>query len=271
MNSTNTTQRYALNLSYLGSNFHGFQKQNTLSNTIQQHLEQALSKIADKTITTTCAGRTDRGVHALNQIIHFDSDVPRSIDNWQRGSNTLLPHSMHIHWLTKVPMDFHARYCASQREYRYLIYCSPHKPLLAQDHLLWAKKPLNVEAMHAASKFWLGSHDFSTFRAADCQAKTSQRNMHAIEFHQHGSLLKITFKANAYLYHMIRLMVAALINIGNAEKPISWAEEILLAKDRQQLGPMVSANGLYLCQINYPQKWNLPMQIEHWPLLNLGE
>ena len=218
--------RFALSIEYLGSAYHGWQTQQAGIASVQNHLEAALSKIARVPIQVTCSGRTDTGVHASSQIVHFDSPVARSEKAWVFGTNTALPADIRVRWAKQVPADFHARYSAIARRYRYVIYNHRVKPALLHDQMTWWPKPLNVDHMHQAAQALVGEHDFSSFRAAGCQSKTPWRKLHFIRVWQAGDLIVIDVQANAFLHHMIRNLAGVLLKIGADEAPVTWTQTL---------------------------------------------
>ena len=259
-------QRWACGVSYLGDHFHGWQKQPKISATIEQELITALSKIADEPINIVCAGRTDKGVHALGQVIHFDAAKPRTAMNWLQGVNKLLPSSIKLQWALPVEASFHARYSARARSYRYIIYNHEVSHPLLHDRVWWVKKRLDaqLESMQIAAKHWIGEHDFSSFRDADCQASHAVRTLHRCEIHRIKRFVIFDIEGNAFLHHMVRNMLGVLIEIGVGKQPSSWAKDVLHARDRRVAGITAPASGLYLRKVNYPMPWEgvFPKQAE---------
>ncbi len=250
--------RIALGLEYDGHFFHGWQRQPALP-TIQGHLENALSQIADTSITTVCAGRTDAGVHATAQVVHFDCENLRPLRSWIFGTNTLLPGGIRILWAKEVPDTFNARFSATGRRYRYVIYNHPIRPSLLRHHADWDYRKLDARKMQAAAQHWVGEHDFSSFRAAECQSLTPVRTIHAIQIVRIGDQVVIDMVATAFLHHMVRNMVGVLKEIGSGELSTLKAKQILEAKDRKQAGVTASPFGLYLVEVQYPSGYDLPL------------
>jgi len=249
--------RIALGLEYDGSCFHGWQKQEKVSS-IQQTLEIALSKVATIPITTICAGRTDAGVHANGQVVHFDTKTIRDERAWVWGTNTLLPKALRVLWARSVDRDFNARRCATSRRYRYVIYNHPLRPSLLRQYVAWYYRKLDAQRMLAAAQHWLGEHDFSSFRASECQSHSPIRLVHSIQVVRIGEQIVLDFVANAFLHHMVRNMVGVLIKIGNGLKSPEWAKEVLIARDRRAADITASPTGLYLVEVQYPSRFNLP-------------
>jgi len=251
--------RIALGIEYDGSRFLGWQTQPG-GGTVQDALEAALSGIAAETLTVTCAGRTDRGVHALAQVVHFDTGADRPASAWVRGVNALLPESMAVLWSRTVPEDFHARYSARARAYRYVLLNRPVRPALAARHAGWFHAPLDVEAMREAAAMLSGEHDFSAFRSAECQAKSPVRTLHSLSIERKGERIDFVFAANAFLHHMVRNLVGTLVYVGKGKHPPRWAREVLESRDRSLAAPTFAPEGLYLESVEYEQHWGLPLE-----------
>jgi tRNA pseudouridine38-40 synthase len=249
--------RIALALEYDGSRFLGWQTQPG-GGTVQDTLQAALSGIAGSAVQVTCAGRTDRGVHAREQVVHFDTGAARPDSAWVRGVNALLPDSVAVLWAARVADDFHARYAALARTYRYVLLNRPVRPALAARHAGWVHAPLDVAAMRAAALLLLGEHDFSAFRSAECQARSPVRTLHALEVQARGERIDFVLRANAYLHHMVRNIVGTLICIGNGRHAPHWAGEVLASRDRARAAPTFAAEGLYLERVEYAGRWGLP-------------
>lgn len=249
--------RIALGLEYDGSHFHGWQRQTQLVS-VQSTLELALSGVAFEPIKTICAGRTDAGVHATEQVVHFDTLAKRDERAWVFGSNTRLPPSMRALWAYEVPPDFSARRSATGRRYRYVIYNHPVRPGLLRSQVTWVYKKLDVQNMIGASKYWLGEHDFSSFRAAECQSRSPIRTLRSLQITREGDQVILDFSANAFLHHMVRNMVGVLIAIGTGKMPVEWARTVLMARDRRQAAMTAPPNGLYLVSVQYPKEFGLP-------------
>ncbi|MFA6037109.1 MAG: tRNA pseudouridine(38-40) synthase TruA [Legionellales bacterium] len=243
-------QRIALGIEYDGSGYHGWQIQPN-QNTVEGQLERALSKIADSPINVTCAGRTDVGVHALGQVVHFDSPVDRPLDNWVRGTNTMLPADIVVKWAKIVPKDFHARFSAQSRSYEYVIYNAPIRSALYAHNTTWHRLPLNHELMNLAAQYLIGMHDFSAFRDSQCQAKTATRTIIALTLTRDGQFVKMNITANAFLHHMVRNIIGVLLPIGAGLKEPIWAKEVLESRDRTIAGITAPSQGLTLVAVQY--------------------
>ncbi len=225
---------------------------------MQDKLGAAIAQIAGETISLNCAGRTDTGVHALAQVAHFETAAQRPDTAWVRGVNALLPSSIAVQWAQPVEVEFHARFSAVSRTYTYVLYNHPVRPALLAGKVGWYHAPLDVGAMRAAAQALVGQHDFSAFRAAECQAKISIKTISYINIAQSENFLMLTLNANGFLHHMVRNIIGSLIYIGTARQPVSWMQTLLLAKDRTQAAPTFSPDGLYLVAIEYEAKWSLP-------------
>ena len=250
--------RIALALEYDGSRFLGWQTQPG-GGTVQDTLQAALSGIAGSAVQVTCAGRTDRGVHAREQVVHFDTGAARPDSAWVRGVNALLPDSVAVLWAARVADDFHARYAALARTYRYVLLNRPVRPALAARHAGWTHAPLDVAAMRAAALQLVGEHDFSAFRAAECQARSPVRTLQALEVQARGERIDFVLRANAFLQHMVRNIVGTLVHVGNGRHAPQWAGEVLASRDRARAAPTFAAEGLYLERVEYAERWALPM------------
>ena len=249
--------RFALALEYDGSRFLGWQTQPG-GGTVQDTLQAALSGIAGSAVQVTCAGRTDRGVHAREQVVHFDTEAARPDSAWVRGVNALLPDSVAVLWAARVADDFHARYAALTRTYRYVLLNRPVRPALAARHAGWFHAPLDVAAMRAAAPLLIGEHDFSAFRSSECQAKSPVRTLQALEVQARGERIDFVLRANAFLHHMVRNIVGSLIYVGNGRHAPRWAGEVLASRDRARAAPTFAAEGLYLERVEYAERWGLP-------------
>ena len=252
------TTRIALGIEYDGSRFLGWQTQPGGA-TVQDALESALGTIAAEPISVTCAGRTDRGVHARAQVVHFDTEAARPDSAWVRGVNALLPDAVAVLWSQPVDAEFHARYSARSRTYRYVLLNRSVRPALAARHAGWHHAPLEVEAMRAAARHLIGEHDFSAFRAAECQAKSPVRALHSISIERRGERIDFTLRANAWLQHMVRNIVGALVHLGKGAQPPEWARTLLESRDRTRGAVTFGAEGLYLEAVEYEGKWGLPV------------
>ncbi|HMO49100.1 MAG TPA: tRNA pseudouridine(38-40) synthase TruA [Rubrivivax sp.] len=257
-------QRLALGLSYRGSAYRGWQSQPG-GRTVQDRVEAALGEFAAVPIRTTCAGRTDAGVHALNQVLHFDAPVQRERFSWVRGSNRYLPEDIAIQWCRPAAAEFDARRSALGRRYRYLLLQSPVRPALEQGLAGWCFRPLDDAAMRAAAALLIGEHDFSSFRAAECQARSPVKVMRAIEIRQRGAYWRFDFDASAFLHHMVRNLMGCLLAVGEGRQPPGWIAEVLAARCRDAAAPTFAAAGLYFVGPYYDARHSLP---EHTPAMD---
>lgn len=249
--------RIALCVEYDGASFHGWQTQ-PAGNTVQDALEAALTQIASEPITVVCAGRTDAGVHATAQIVHFDCYAERPLSAWVRGSNALLPDSVSVRWAHQVDSEFHARFSAFNRRYRYLLLNRPQRPGLSHGKLGWFHLPLDLEAMQSAARYLIGEHDFSSFRAAECQARSPVRTVSEASVRREGDVIVFDFQANAFLHHMVRNMVGSLVYVGKGKHAPAWIAELIAARTRSVAAPTFAASGLYLSGVGYEPRWGLP-------------
>ncbi len=249
--------RIALAVEYCGTSFQGWQSQPS-GNTVQDALEAALAAIAGQPVGVICAGRTDAGVHATHQVVHFDAPVERPLTAWVRGVNSHLPAGVAVRWAQAVDAEFHARFSARGRRYRYLLLNRPQRPGLWQGRVGWFHLPLDLGAMQAAAGRLLGEHDFSAFRAAGCQAKTPIKTLWRADVQQQGNLLVFDFEASAFLHHMVRNLVGSLVYIGKVAQPAEWMDELLQARDRTAAAPTFSPDGLYFRGPIYEPHWQLP-------------
>ncbi len=249
--------KIALGVEYFGGHFRGWQSQ-AGGRTVQDALESALARIATERIGVLCAGRTDAGVHALHQVVHFETQVKRPLSAWVRGVNSHLPEGVSVRWAQPVAGDFHARFCAHARRYRYLLLNRPQRPGVWGGRVGWFHLPLNLEAMQEAATYLLGEHDFSAFRAAECQAKSPQKIMTRAEVRQMGSMFVFDFEANAFLHHMVRNLVGTLVYIGKGGYSPEWIKELLQLKDRKFAAPTFSPDGLYFRGPVYEERWQIP-------------
>lgn len=248
--------RIALGIEYDGSQYHGWQAQTGL-HTVQQAVERALGKVADCDIAVVCAGRTDTGVHATSQIIHFDTDKERTIRSWIHGANSFLPKDICVKWGREMPDEFHARYSAMSRRYRYFIYNSPIRPGLFRSKVTWQYRQLDHRDMHEAAQFLIGEHDFTSFRSIECQSNTPMRNVTKIQVSRNNDLVMIDVTANAFLHHMVRNIAGVLIAVGSGKKPVAWVDEVLLARDRRLGAETAPPYGLYLVEVGYPEEFGV--------------
>ena len=251
-------KRIAAAVEYDGSAFCGWQRQRH-SPSVQASVEAALSRVANESISVVCAGRTDTGVHGTNQIVHFDTAAKRHNRNWLLGGNANLPYGIRLHWVAEQTADFHARFSATARTYRYLISNQAQRSALFYHGLSWEKRPLNAPDMHRAIQHLIGEHDFSSFRAAGCQSNSPNRNIHRARVWRQADLVIVEITANAFLHHMVRNIVGALLCIGRRDRSKDWLKELLLLRDRTKAPPTAPPNGLYLVRVNYPDCFDVPL------------
>ncbi len=251
--------RIALGIEYDGSGFCGWQTQAD-GCAVQDRLEAALAQIAGTPVATICAGRTDAGVHALAQVVHFDCTVARPDSAWVRGVNALLPPALAVTWAQRVPPGFSARFSATARRYRYVLLNHPVRPAADHGRVGWFHVPLDVHYMRTAGTCLLGTHDFSAFRSSQCQARSPVRTLTSLDIQTHAPYLTIDVCANGFLHHMVRNIVGSLIYIGSGRQPAAWMLELLAARDRTRAAPTFDAAGLYLTGVDYDVAWNLPQR-----------
>jgi tRNA pseudouridine38-40 synthase len=251
--------RIALALEYDGADYCGWQTQDDVS-TLQHHVEEAITQVAAHPIQVFCAGRTDAGVHACAQVVHFDTTAIRSPRSWMLG-----PRAISVLWAQEVSNDFHARFSATARLYRYVILNRETRPGLWSGKVSWICGDLDVAAMHAAAQTLLGEHDFSSFRAAGCQAKSAVRTLIRLDVTRHGDLIFVDVEANAFLQHMVRNIVGLLLEIGRGERPTDWAHTVLMMRDRTKAGVTAPPTGLYLVGVRYPAIHQLPNPVQSLP------
>jgi len=251
--------RLALGIEYDGSRFLGWQTQPG-GGTVQDVLQAALAAIAGEEVKVVCAGRTDRGVHACEQVVHFDPPVARPESAWVRGVNAILPDSVAVLWVRTVDDAFHARFSAMSRSYRYVLLNRGVRPALAARYAGWFHRELDVRAMRVASGYLVGEHDFSAFRSSECQAKTPVRNVNRIEIERRGERIDFTLTANAFLHHMVRNIVGTLVYVGKGKHPPAWVREVLASRERARAAPTFGPEGLYLQAVDYPPRWGLPAE-----------
>jgi len=249
--------RIALGVEYDGSQYFGWQSQ-TSGRTVQDALQVALSGIANEHISVIAAGRTDTGVHALEQVVHFNTNVERPLTAWVRGVNALLPNSIAVLWAHPVPEEFHARFSAQARSYRYLLINRSVRNAVQHGKAGWFHAPLNVEKMCEAAQYLLGEHDFSALRAAECQAKSPIKNLAQLDIQKQGNTIILDLSANAFLHHMVRNIVGCLVYIGKGKYPPQWMREVLESHARSRAAPTFAPDGLYLRRVTYDAKWKLP-------------
>jgi tRNA pseudouridine38-40 synthase len=256
--------RIVLGVQYIGTGWNGYQKQPE-RNTVQDRLEMALEKFACTPLATTCAGRTDTGVHAIEQVVHFDTDLVRPTQAWVRGVNTFLPDSIVVRWAKEVPLgedglEFHARFSARSRTYHYVLYNHPTPSALLSNRAGWMFRPLDVERMIDAARHLIGTHDFSAFRASSCQAKTPVKDMHEVRIERHGDIIVFTLRASAFLHHMVRNIVGSLVYVGLGRQEPDWMHEVLESRSRDVAAPTFMPDGLYFAKIEYDPSWKLPQE-----------
>lgn len=257
--TTTSGHRLALALEYDGSAFNGWQRQKSPEiPTVQAVLESALSQVANEPVKTICAGRTDSGVHATCQVVHFEAEIDRGEKAWTRGVNSLLPGSVRVIWAKPVSEDFHARFSATGRRYVYLMHLTKTASALHAGKLTSVFHAVDVAAMNQGASYLLGERDFSSFRAAGCQSRSPNREVFSAEIRTQGELCYLDIHANAFLQHMVRNIMGTLLEVGRREKPPQWVAELLAAKDRTQAGVAAAPDGLYLMQVDYPQEFALP-------------
>ncbi|HZF25452.1 MAG TPA: tRNA pseudouridine(38-40) synthase TruA [Steroidobacteraceae bacterium] len=251
------TVRLAVGLEYDGSAYAGWQVQ-PHSPSIQAVAESAFSRIADHPLTLTCAGRTDAGVHALGQVAHFDTQAIRTPRAWALGATAALPDDVSVQWAAEVPNDFHARYSALARTYRYLIVNRASRPALERHRACWVHRALDAQRMAAAAALLVGEHDFSAFRSSECQSRTPVRRVDAVDVQRYGEWVVIDVRANAFLHHMVRNIAGLLMRIGAGEAEVEWARAVLEGRDRRLGAATAPPAGLYLMEVRYPDAFGLP-------------
>lgn len=249
--------RIALGIEYDGTDYCGWQRLSHAPS-VQAEVETALAFVADHPVAVTCAGRTDAGVHARCQVVHFDTDARRSVRGWVLGTTTRLPPAVAVLWAQPVPDDFSARFSARARRYRYTLLNRPIRPALQARCMAWERVPLAVEAMHAAAQALVGEHDFSAFRAASCEARHARRCITAIAVQRAGDAVSVEIEANAFLHHMVRNIVGSLLEVGRGGRPPAWIAELLAARNRELAGVTAPPQGLVFIGPRYPAQWGLP-------------
>lgn len=255
-------QRFALGIQYVGTAYHGWQRQQEGVRTLQSTLEEALSTVANEPVELVAAGRTDKGVHAIEQVAHFETHAQRTPYNWLRGLNALTPEDISVTWVQPMPSAFHARFSAQGRTYRYLLSFGTVKPALLMHRAAWIYGELALAPMQEAAKLLLGTHDFSAFRAADCQAKSPVKTLRRLTVHQHKNVMVFEAYADGFLMHMVRNLVGALVAVGRGEKPVEWVADVLASGDRRHHGVAMPAQGLYMFKVDYPEHFQLPQRPE---------
>jgi tRNA pseudouridine38-40 synthase len=251
------THRIALGVDYIGTNYAGWQQQRHAPS-VQQVVESAVSRVADQTVRVHCAGRTDAGVHATGQVVHFETLSVRPPRAWTLGVNTNLPDDVAVQWALPVDASFHARFSAQARHYRYLILRRPVRSALWHHRALWTHRSLNLGPMRQAAGVLVGRHDFSSFRALACQAKSPVRTVHYLRLIEHGPILELAIGADGFLHHMVRNIVGVLLAIGRGDASADWTGELLSLRDRRRGGITAPAHGLYLARVDYPSNYGLP-------------
>ena len=243
--------KIALGVEYMGTDFHGWQLQKSGIRTVQQVVEKALSKIADHPVRVFCSGRTDAGVHAIEQVIHFETHVDREDKAWLFGGNVNLPHDVNFTWAKRMNDDFHARFNAHARRYHYKIHNTKVRSAIIGRHSLWEPRTLNIEDMSEAAQYLLGEHDFSAFRGSLCQAKSPIKTIEFIRLSKHNDEILLDIKANAFLHHMVRNIVGTLLKVGKGERPVEWVQTVLASKQRKEAGATAQPQGLYFVKAFY--------------------
>jgi tRNA pseudouridine38-40 synthase len=249
--------KYAIGIEYSGADYCGWQRQSHCES-VQQNVESALGFVANHPLELICAGRTDSGVHAIEQIAHFETSAERSERAWVLGSNCRLPPDIRLKWAVSVTDDFHARFSARSRAYRYIILNSPVPSAIFHDRCSWEVQPLDQAAMHDCAQILVGEHDFSSFRAAGCQSRSPNRNVHEITVTRQGELIFLDIRANAFLYHMVRNIAGSLVAVGKGEQDAAWFAEVFGAGDRKLADKTAAASGLYFLQASYDAQYKLP-------------
>ncbi|WP_108651516.1 tRNA pseudouridine(38-40) synthase TruA [Dongshaea marina] len=249
--------RIALGIEYDGTHYYGWQRQREVAS-VQQELEQVLTKIACHRVDVQCAGRTDAGVHATGQVIHFDTESVRKDAAWTLGVNSNLPKDIAVRWCKVVDEEFHARFSATARRYRYVIYNHRFRPGVLNSGVSHYHLPLDADLMHKAGQYLLGENDFSSFRAVQCQSRTPFRNVMELSVTRHGPYIVLDIKANAFLHHMVRNITGTLLQVGMGEQSPQWVRDVLEAKDREAAGVTAKPGGLYLVEVDYPRQFSLP-------------
>lgn len=251
-------QRWALGVEYDGRGLLGWQRQKDGAS-VQGHLQEALGFVANHPLELTCAGRTDAGVHATAQVVHFDTQAPRPAHAWVLGANSRLPDAIAVTWARAVPMAFHARFGAFGRRYRYVIANRSVRPALEAGRVAWWRQPLDAARMHVAGQAFVGEHDFSSLRAAACQAQSPVRRVHSLSVVRRGAHVVLDIHANAFLHHMVRNIAGVLLAVGDGRADPGWPRQVLAARDRRASGITAPAGGLYFVQVDYPETFGLPV------------
>ena len=266
--ATPNNHRIALGIEYDGSPYSGWQKQKfPQQETVQEYIETALSKVADRNVVVSCAGRTDAGVHATCQVVHFDTEIDRGAKAWTQGVNSMLPRTIRVVWSRTQEDDSHARFSALSRRYLYLMYQRETQSAMLHGRASYTRRELDEVSMHAAAQHFLGEQDFTSFRAASCQSKTAMRNVMHANVYRRGGFLIFDVKANAFLQHMVRNMMGSLLQVGRGDKGPAWIAQLLSLQDRARAAPTALPDGLYLVGVEYPQSCDLPSEISQPDLL----
>ncbi|KRW59524.1 tRNA pseudouridine(38-40) synthase TruA [Pseudomonas sp. TTU2014-080ASC] len=253
--------KIALGIEYKGSRYRGFQRQAAGVPSVQGALEKALTKVAGGVpVTISCAGRTDAMVHACGQVVHFETTVVRPLHAWVMGGNMNLPGDISVTWAKEMPAHFDARFSAIARRYRYVIYNDQIRPAHLAEEVTWNHRPLDIVRMREAAKVLVGTHDFSSFRASQCQAKSPVKTIHHLELIELGRLLVLDIRANAFLHHMVRNIAGVLMTVGAGERPVEWVQEVLDRRERRAGGVTAHPYGLYLVKVDYPQEFDIPQR-----------
>jgi tRNA pseudouridine38-40 synthase len=253
--------RVALVFEYDGRAFHGWQQQKSGVRSVESELTRAVAKVADHPVDLVCAGRTDAGVHASFQVAHFETPSVRNLRSWVMGINTALPDDVSVHWAGNGCGDFHARFSALYRRYRYVIYNHPVRPSIQYGQVSWTFRPLDEQRMHQAAQALVGEHDFSAFRAAGCQSRSPIRFLERISVTRHGDFVVIDVQANAFLHHMVRNIAGALMAVGAGKQPVEWVANVLRCGDRKRAGVTAQPYGLYLVDVGYPEPFGIPQAL----------
>jgi len=250
--------KIALGIEYDGSTYNGWQSQKH-GHGVQQEVEKAISTVANHEIKVICAGRTDTGVHALEQVVHFETTAQRSVRSWVLGANANLPKDISVHWAKPVAEDFHARFSALSRRYQYIILNQFSRPAVLSRRVTWQGRELDVGLMSHAAEALLGEHDFSSYRAVACQASSPIRTIQHLTVRRKGNFIVMDIQANAFLHHMVRNIAGVLISIGTGEKPVEWAKQVLEFRDRKLGGVTAAPDGLYFMHVEYPENYDIPV------------
>jgi len=261
--------RIALGVEYDGSRFCGFQTQKSGVRTVQESLEKALSSVADHPVQIFAAGRTDTGVHADAQVVHFDTGAVRPAHGWVMGSNIKLPVDISVLWAREVPQDFHARFSAIGRTYRYFILNRMSRPAILAGRVSWVHRPLDAKLMHQAGQVLVGEHDFTSYRTVHCQARSPVRTLHSLKVIRHGDFVVMEVHADGFLHHMVRNIAGVLIAVGAGERPAAWAKEVLEHRDRTRGGMTAAPDGLYFHNVEYDLRYEIPVNAQDAGLLML--